>query len=148
MKLFVTGLITIGALFFWTTPYICMASFNFLLLLVGYQYRLQNKKIHAGLMSLGMLSDLALVLILEIQRGAIATAASFKLSALSQAHIVFSSVAVLLYFPVFVLGVFLLLGKASPLMRNNHIRLGKLTLLFRAAGFIFMFSMLQKSGAP
>ncbi len=141
-----TGLTLTTFLSRWITPYMVVATLNFILLLFGYSFRHKNRKIHAASMTTAMLSDLCLVLVLEFQRDAIATAVSFDLSFLNQAHILSSTLATLLYFPVLFLGILLLRSRASVAQRKAHRRLGTLALCLRAIGFILMFSMLQNHG--
>jgi len=124
------------------TPYMVVASFAYFCMVFGLYHRLQ-RNLHVALMSLAIITDLALVLTLQIQRDAIQTAFSMTLSPLQQAHIAMSSAATVLYFPVFYLGAGRRLGKLKGLAsRKWHIRLGIAAFVFRTLGFILMFSLL------
>lgn len=95
-------------------------------------------------MSIAIFSDIALVLVLQVQRQAVQTAASMELPLLSQMHIASSLFAVLLYIPVFALGVIRFRAtRPNEKHRQWHIRLGFVAYALRAAGFVLMFSMLQ-----
>lgn len=125
------------------TVHMAAATISFSVLSLGLILR-QNKKVHPYFMITAILMDLGLVLALEIQRNAIATAASFTLSPLQQAHIGASSIATLLYFPVLYLGFMRWKNKlTSNASRTWHIRLGMAAFLFRAMGFILMFTLLS-----
>ena len=121
------------------TVYMTIAAFNYLIILAGFLLRKVNRRIHVTLLSLGILFDLSLVLILEFQRDAIATAVSLKLSPLNQAHIYFSSLATLLYIPMVITGIMILKKERCKIW---HRRLGYGTIFFRTLGFLLMFSML------
>lgn len=121
------------------TVYMTIAAFNYLIILAGFLLRKVNRRIHVTLLSLGILFDLSLVLLLELQRDAIATAVSLKLSPLNQAHIYFSSLATLLYIPMVITGIMILKKERC---RIWHRRLGYGTIFFRTLGFLLMFSML------
>lgn len=141
--LLVEGIILL-ALATWTTPYMTVAALAYFLLVTGLLKRKENKKTHAILMSLGILTDLLLVLVLEIQRGAIDTTFSFTLSPLQQAHIFSSSLAVLFYFPTVYLGIRRYRGTlTTPASKRLHIRLGLTAFIFRTLGFILMFSLIS-----
>ena len=96
-----------------------VATFSFGLLCLGLGRRRWRKQ-HVLLMNLGILFDLALVLILEIQRGAVETAVSFTLTPLQQAHIGASSVATALYIPVLILGWTRYHGAGSAVDQNGN----------------------------
>ena len=140
----VLGALTLAALSTQITPYMLVASANFFILWIGYTLRFRNKKLHAALMGTAILSDLSLVLVLELQRDAIATAISMKLSWLNQAHIYCSSIATVFYFPVLYYGFKLLCVNPTQTERRNHRLSGHLALFFRTLGFLLMFSMLQQ----
>lgn len=126
------------------TPYMVVATFSYFLMVAGLVYRRQ-KNIHYKLMSSSIVLDLLIVLILEISRDAVATAAGMKLPPLQQAHIFASSLAVLFYIPVVTLGVLRLKGSKSRKVLLSHKALGITAFIFRTFGFILMFSLLQKS---
>jgi len=142
--LLIAGSFFVVCLGFFVTPFMFIASVSFLILSVGLSVRITHRALHWKLMSLGILADVSLVLILEFQRSAINTAASFSLEPLQQAHIACSLVAVLLYIPVVILGVYRLKGWSTGHQgRWWHLRLGLGAFVFRALGFVLMFSLLD-----
>lgn len=118
-----------------------IASIAWILLLVGYIKRRQ-RGIHVFCMRCGIGMDIALVLFLQVTRNAIQTAVALDSSIYEQIHILCSTLALFLYFPVLYFGWLLLQGKASALTRIWHIRIGVTALALRTLGFLFMFSML------
>ena len=129
------------------TPYITFymtwASIAYLAMSYGFILR-KNRKLHVPLMLFAIVADVSLVLLLEFQRQAINTAISFKLGPLQQAHIGFSTLAVVTYFPILYLGIRANWFTATPSQRNMHKKLGITAYLFRTIGFLLMFSMLNK----
>lgn len=125
-----------------TTIYMGIASFAFFLMVYGFNNR-KNHLLHAKLMVSTIVLDLTLVLVLQIQRHAVQTAVSFTLSPLQQIHILVSTIAVILYFPMIYLGRKNLMGIANQSERKWHRRLGYITFIFRTLGFITMFSQLS-----
>jgi hypothetical protein len=118
-----------------------IAVLAWILLTVGLIKR-KERTLHVLLMRLGIVIDIALVLYLQLTREAVQTAAEFSLPVMEQVHIGFSTLALLLYFPVLFLGW--QLGKESvPAKRILHIRLGLTAYVCRTLGFLFMFSMIQ-----
>jgi len=119
-----------------------LATVNFGVLTTAVFLR-KKKSLHTKLMTAGISGDLALVLILEFQRGAIDTALEMSMSFWQQAHIFSSTIATFLYFPVLILGFLrfknLLSGHQS---RHWHMRLGITAYTFRTLGFVLMFSMI------
>ena len=141
-----TGVLVLSIIAPYVSGYMIAATVNFFLLLSGFTLRHRNRQAHAALMSLGMLSDLSLVLVLQFQRNAIQTAVSFKLSALNQAHILTSTLASSLYIPMAMIGISLLTQKGGAnSLRNKtiHRNLGWAVLTLRTLGFFLMFSMLE-----
>lgn len=127
------------------TPYMTVAGMSYLLMVTGFGLRKSDPKMHALLMSLGMLGDLTLVGVLEFQRNAIKTAMSFSLTPFQQLHILFSSVATALYIPMFILGLLMLFKpEFTKKIRKSHKVMGITAFVFRSAGFFLMFSMLGK----
>lgn len=125
------------------TPYMVIASTAYSALGWGIVFR-RDKKIHTVLMNLGILFDISLVGVLELQRAAIATAASFTLTGWQQGHIAASTLALLLYFPILWMGWGLYRGKlAREKYRSLHLRLGYAAFVLRTVGFLLMFSMLE-----
>lgn len=123
------------------TPPILAAFIAYSLLVIGLIKR-KNTRIHAPLMLTGISMDIALLVILQIQRNAIQTALSNEMNIWQLGHIVSSLTAVVLYVPVVALGI-LRLKKISTTQfsRNAHIGLGLAAFLFRSIGFVLMFTM-------
>ncbi len=150
LKLYLTVLaimaVIMGA---FTTPYMAFASYSYWLLCVGLWFR-KTPQFHATLMSFGILIDIALVLVLQIKRSAIQEAMSFSLMPIQQAHIVFSTLALILYFPTLYLGFKLMklrkteqTGPEYLKTRKVHRVLGLFAFGLRTVGFFLMFSMLS-----
>ncbi len=118
----------------------CVATIAWLSLTMGYLNR-RKRQTHIRLMLLGIGTDILLVLYLQVTRSAVQTALKFELSVSEQAHIWFSSSALVLYFPILYLGYRLIQGDRSR--RAMHVRLGVTALILRTIGFLFMFSMWQ-----
>ncbi len=122
-----------------------VATAAYLTLLAGYSVRRSARTAHVALSCAAILTDIALVLTLQIQRNAVQTALAFKLSPLQQLHILFSTLALVLYFPTLYLGFRLYLGRAAGARsRLLHVRVATTALVFRSLGFAFMFSLLFK----
>lgn len=117
-----------------------IASVAWVLLVAGYLNR-RNRTLHIRLMLAGIVTDISLVLFLQFTRGAIQKALGFTLAVIQQLHILSSTIALLLYFPILFFGFKLVRGDFSPEVRERHIKLGKMALLFRTIGFLLMFSM-------
>jgi hypothetical protein len=131
----------------WITKYMVVATVNLFLFLIGTTLRRRYRLGHITFMSAGIISDLGLVLTLQITRQAVQTAASFKLSAWNQAHIYMSSAATALYIPMIIIGLVVIRLKRDRLSavqkQRLHKRLGILTLTFRILGYLLMFTMLD-----
>jgi len=125
------------------TPYMGLATLAFSFLCIGLISR-RHRAQHVIFMNLAIALDLAIVLALEIQRNAVATAISFTLSPLQQAHIGTSSVATALYIPVLILGWMRYRGSTGAGLRTWHLRLGLVAFVFRALGFISMFALMGR----
>ncbi len=117
-----------------------IATVAWLLLSIGLFNR-HKKLIHIRCMVSGIGLDIALVLYLQLTRDAVQQAAEFSLPVLHQFHILFSTLALLLYFPILFLGFQLVKGQLEYLAL--HKKLGISAYLLRSAGFVFMFSLLQ-----
>ena len=140
------GFLLVMALF--ATPYMLIASFAYVLMLRGFQQRRQSRRSHVYYMYAAMLIDVILVLTLEVQRNAIATAIKFSLNPWQQAHIGASTLALLLYFPLLGLGLVRLKKPASSAALGRwHMRIGIVTFVCRTLGFLLMFSMLGHHGS-
>ncbi|MCB9029781.1 MAG: hypothetical protein H6619_01910 [Deltaproteobacteria bacterium] len=116
-----------------------IATFAWACMLLGFLRRHDRAK-HVPLMLTAIFTDIALVLYLQITREAIQKAVSFTLEMLQMIHIGFSTVALLLYFPVLFLGFKLLKGHD---VKKWHVRFALTAFFFRTMGFFFMFSMLE-----
>ena len=125
-------------------PY--LATLAYALLLTGFALRFRGALRHACLMGAGMGLDLALVLTLELGRNAVGTALGGTLTALQLTHVACSTLAVVIYLPVFALGLQRLLrpSTANLSLRHWHRRLGYAALGFRTVGFLFMFSIVGR----
>lgn len=134
------ALLVVMGIFTLSTGYMALAGFSYFVLLFGLINK-KNKYLHVRLMSAAISLDLFLVLLLEVQRHAIETTIENNLSNLQRAHIYSSSLAVVLYIPVIILG-YRLYNKMLA-SRKWHIRLGVLAFLFRTLGFIMMFSLIE-----
>jgi hypothetical protein len=138
------GLVLAALLGVFTTAYMGIATFAYLLMVLGIIWRRRAREIHRQLMFAGMGIDLTLVLLLELQRSATATAFGFKLGPWQMAHVLASTLAVALYLPMIYLGMKLWENETAG-RRNLHRRLGYLTFFFRSLGFVLMFSLLWKA---
>lgn len=125
------------------TIFMAMATVAYGSLILGLLWR-RNRRVHPVAMLFGMVIDLSIVLILEIQRSAIDTALSFKLGPLQQAHIGASSLALLLYFPTIYMGWRLWNGWQTPALRRWHVRIAVTAFCFRSLGFLLMLSFLGR----
>jgi len=117
-----------------------VATLAWLSIAYGYARRF-DRSIHIPFVLTGITIDILLVLVLEISRHAVETAFEFKLNPLQQFHILFSTIALLCYFPTLYFGFKLARGEKSPGLKKKHIKIATTTLIFRTLGFIFMFSM-------
>ncbi len=91
----------------------------------------------------GIFTDIALVLYLQVTREAVQTAVSFRLEPLQQLHILVSTIALALYFPLLILGFKLYFRPERKMLRAAHARFAFAALFFRTLGFCLMFSMLK-----
>lgn len=99
---------------------------------------------HVALMLSAIAIDIGLVLTLAIRRGAVGTALEFKLGTLPQLHILFSTLAILLYLPVAWIGWTLFKSRVSaPSRKRLHMRFGWAAFVLRSLGFLLMFSLLK-----
>lgn len=133
---------TLVALF--CTPYMGVATFAYALMVTGLFFRKSDRFLHRKLMFSAMGIDLSLVLLLELQRSAVETVVALKLGPWQFAHVVASTLALLLYGPMIYLGK-TLWEKNNPRLRRLHRNLGILTFLLRTIGFTLMFSLLDKA---
>lgn len=92
----------------------------------------------------GITADITLVLYLQFTRSAIQKAIGPGLELLHRLHIVFSTVALLLYFPILYYGFKLLREGSSPEIVAKHKRVALPALIFRTIGFGLMFSLLHQ----
>ena len=125
------------------TPYMYIATLAWLFLVSGYLSR-KRRRAHVTLGLTGIFLDIALVVYLQVTRHAVQTAAAFTLKGLQQMHIGVSTVALVLYFPVLLLGMNLFHDSKNLRLRALHKRIAVTALIFRTLGFLFMFSMLTR----
>ena len=123
------------------TPYMLIATISYFLMLAGFYYR-RIRQLHMPLMFAAIILDLSLVLILEFQREAIKTAMAMSLSPLQQAHIGFSTLATLCYFPLLFWGYRIWKNQSTNQQLSLHKKVGKFAFVFRTIGFLLMFSLL------
>ena len=116
------------------------AALAYALLVAGVLQR-KNRRVHMTLMASGIGLDTVLVLTLQVQRQVIQEAVTESFNLLQAGHILSSTLAFLLYFPVVALGVNQFLGRGGARGRAWHIRLAVTAFCFRTAGFFLMFSM-------
>mgnify|MGYP001598297803 FL=1 len=123
-----------------------LATLSYLLLCRGLYALKTDRSRHPKWMSAGILLDLSLVLILQIQRQAIQEAASGSLAPLQLAHVLFSTLATVGYLGLLPVGIALVRRPAlrSTSLKILHARFGAATFLARSLGFILMFSLLWK----
>lgn len=117
-----------------------IATAAWLSLLLAYRFR-ATTRLHVFFAYVGILSDLSLVLYLQLTRSAVQTAISFRLDALEQTHILLSTLAVLCYIPTICFGLLLLFYRSSSRRLLLHKTFAVSALVLRTLGFLFMFSM-------
>jgi hypothetical protein len=127
-----------------TSLYMGTATFAFFLMLFGMYCRRRDRNRHRALMFSAMGIDLSLVLILEIQRSAMETVLAFDLNPLQISHVLASTLALLLYLPLILLGTSLW-GQESARTRLWHRRLGFAAFTLRTIGFLLMFSLIGRT---
>jgi len=121
---------------------IASGAFSYFLMLAGLTL-VKTPAVHWRLMSSSMILDVLLVLIIELNRSAIATVLDFSLRPLQQAHVYSSTLAIIFYIPVAFLGWGLLHGQLKPSGKRNHRLFGIIAFVLRSLGFILMFSMVK-----
>jgi hypothetical protein len=125
------------------TFYSMIASIAYFMLIYGITIRKIHRQWHARVMKAAMIIDLTLVLTLEVKRHAVEKALEFSMPMLQQLHIGFSTLALVMYLPTYLLGRKLLLPNADiKNLRPLHIKVAWVTFFFRSLGFILMFSIL------
>lgn len=122
------------------TIYMWIATVAWIALVVGYAQR-RDRARHVAFMRTGIFLDFGLVLYLEVTRGAVEKALGFSMKLLPQLHIAASTIALLLYFPVLLLGYKLVKGTGKPETKAWHVRFALSAFFFRTLGFLLMFSM-------
>jgi hypothetical protein len=138
---FLATCVCAGAVYWQGTIFMAAATVAYGLLVLGLVFRF-NRRLHPVLMLAGMIIDISIVLILEVQRNAIDTALSFSLGPMQQAHIGCSTIALLLYFPTIAMGWKLWKRGPQPGLRKWHIRVAVASFCFRTLGFLLMLSFL------
>lgn len=127
------------------TLYKYVAAAAWLILTLGLLNR-QVRKRHIKLMLTGIALDVIVVLLLELNRSAIDTALTGTLDIFHKLHIGSSSVALLLYVPVLILGI--KLSKGEEQFRVWHKRVAVSAYVFRTIGFVMMFTVSPISATP
>ncbi len=117
-----------------------VAAVAYALLITGLLLR-KNRRVHPWLMLSGISIDFILVIVLQIQRNVIQDAITETFNALQGGHIAVSTIAVVLYIPVLILGARQWRGRGGRTGRLWHIRFALTAFTFRSAGFVLMFSM-------
>lgn len=130
---------------FFITPHMIIASLSYFIMLVAMSVRSNSLKLHAALMICAVITDLTLVLLLQIERSAIQTALNFNLNFFQQMHIAVSAGATLLYLPIVTLGILKFTKFKSTNIRRYHKHLGIWAFTLRTLGYFLMFSMLTKN---
>ncbi len=120
--------------------YKALATLACVLIVAGWAKR-RTRSAHVPLVLGGIAIDLALVLILELDRSVIAQTSNVAFSWMQWTHIGSSVLAVLLYIPVVVLGIRLLRGTVRARGRAAHRNLAGVALVARVVGFAFMWSI-------
>lgn len=131
--------LTLGGL---TDAFIAAATLSYSFMIIGIR-NVRHRELHWKFMGSTMLLDVLLVLVIEMNRHAIQTTLSFKLNIIQQSHIYVSTLAMLCYLPLIVLGRRHLTGKTDSRSAPWHRRLGILAFVLRTLSFILMFSMLE-----
>ena len=137
-------LLSAAVIFTQGTVFMMAATLAYGSLVLGLVWR-KHRQIHPVVMLTGIVIDVSIVLILEVQRNAIDTALSFRLSPMQQAHIGCSTTALLLYFPTVFMGWKLWKGNSTPRLRQWHINVAVVAFCFRTLGFLLMLSFV---GSP
>lgn len=101
----------------------------------------KNRRPHAVLATLAMALDLALVLVLELNRSVVEGLAEKNYSLLQYGHITASTLAVICYVPTFINGFKRLRGLGDAAIRRKHILWARAAFSFRTLGLILMFSL-------
>lgn len=119
--------------------YKLIATIAFVLLTAAFAVH-RRRRPHVALALSAIALDLGMVLWLEFERSVIAKASGeVTYDGYEIAHIVSSSIAVLLYLPTLYLGFKLLKGDNS--VRKAHKYVAEAAYLFRAVGFALMWAV-------
>jgi uncharacterized protein (TIGR03382 family) len=117
-----------------------LAALAWVLLVLGWLAH-RRRRLHLSLVVPAILTDLGLVVALEVGRDVIARTVEEPHTLPQQVHILSSLAAVLLYVPVVALGLVLVFGRAGPAPRRWHRRTALAALAARTVGFVFMWAM-------
>jgi hypothetical protein len=121
-----------------------LASVAFALIVAGWLAR-RRRRLHVPLVLAGIAIDLGLVVYLELTRNVVEQVAGSMQHApfagLRWAHIVSSTLAVVLYLPTLAYGVRLLRGPEDATVRRRHRNVATLALLARTVGFACMWAV-------
>ena len=113
-----------------------VSLFALLLIAQGLRVR-RDRRLHARWMLSAFAVDMALVLYIELSRGAVEQALDPRISGILQIHIAFSTLAAIGWFCLVILGVLMLRGRRH--LRPWHLRIAALFLLARLGNFITSF---------
>ncbi len=109
--------------------------------LVAGVFKRKDRRIHPWLMGAGIGIDTALVLVLQVQRSVIQEAMTNTYTFWQSGHILSSTLAFALYFPVVWLGIRQLRGQGGASGRLWHMRVAITAFVFRTVGFGLMFTI-------
>jgi Kef-type K+ transport system membrane component KefB len=139
----ITMLALISVNLFIGGAYIGTSTAAFCLMCLGLYYR-HTQPLHQKLMASAMGLDIAVVLTLEVMRGAIETTLTESMTASQYIHISTSLIAVLIYIAQIIFGL-KLKKQPTPALRKMHRNFGITCFSFRLIGFLFMYSMLSRA---
>ncbi len=117
-----------------------VAAIAYAFLVAGVLKR-RDRRVHPWLMASGIGIDTALVLVLQVQRNVIQEAMTNTYTGWQSGHILSSTLAFALYFPVVWLGLRQWRGRGGPSGRLWHIRVAITAFVFRTVGFVLMFTI-------
>lgn len=120
-----------------------LATIAWVLLAAGWTQRRRRVR-HVPLVLAGIALDLAMVVYLELDRSVVEAVAGSvghaSFSAVRWAHIVTSTVAVVLYLPTLWYGFRMLRGDTTPRTRKLHGVVANAALVLRTIGFVCMWA--------
>lgn len=99
----------------------------------------KKTKFHVALVLSGMFLDIALVVFLQIKKNAVKTVLAMEMPLLQEVHVIFSTLAFILYPAVIYLGSKLLEGKGD--YKKLHVQIAIAAFTFRTIGLICMLAL-------